>query len=301
MAAFSPLPLLAQRLRLRLQGGEVLLELVQPGPRARVGLLAQGLPLDLELHDPAGQLVQLGRHRVDLGAQARRRLVDQVDGLVGQEPVGDVAVGQHGRRHQGRVLDAHAVMDLVALLEPAEDGDGVLHRRLVHHDRLEAALEGRVLLDVLPVLVEGGGPDAVQLAPGQHGLEQVARVHGPLGRPRPHHGVELVDEEDDLPLRVLDGLEHRLQPLLELAAVLGPGDERAHVEGDDALALQALGDVPAHDPLGQPLHDRGLADAGRPDQHGVVLGAAREDLDHPPDLLVAADDGIELALPGRAR
>ena len=60
-------------------------------------------------------LVQLGRHRVDLGAQLGRRLIDQVDGLVGQEAVGDVAVRQHRRRHQGRVLDADAVMHLVAL------------------------------------------------------------------------------------------------------------------------------------------------------------------------------------------
>ena len=66
------------------------------------------------------------RHGVDLGAQLGRRLVHQVDGLVGQEAVGDVAVGQHRRRHQGRVLDAHAVVALVALLQAAQDRDGVL-------------------------------------------------------------------------------------------------------------------------------------------------------------------------------
>ena len=47
-------------------------------------------------------LVELGRHRVDLGAQLGRRLVDQVDGLVGQEAVGDVAVRQHRRGRPGR-------------------------------------------------------------------------------------------------------------------------------------------------------------------------------------------------------
>ena len=64
------------------------------------------------------------------------------------------------------------------------------------------------------------------------------------------------------------------------------------------LLLEPLGHVAAHDPLGQPLHDRRLADAGRADQHGIVLGAAREDLDDAPDLLVAADDRVELALLG---
>ena len=36
------------------------------------------------------------------------------------------------------------------------------------------------------------------------------------------------------PFGLGDFLEDRLEPLLELAAVLRPGDERAHVERDDA-------------------------------------------------------------------
>ena len=78
--------------------------------------------------------------------------------------------------------------------------DGVLDRRLIDHDRLEAALQGGVLLDVLAVLVERGGADAVQLAAGQHRLEQVAGVHRPFGLAGADDGVQLVDEQDDLPL-----------------------------------------------------------------------------------------------------
>ena len=65
------------------------------------------------------------------------------------------------------------------------------------------------------------------------------------------------------------------------------------------LSLQPLGHVAGHDALGQALDDGGLAHAGLADQHRVVLGAAREHLDHAADLLVAADDRIELALAGR--
>ena len=253
------LPLLPQGLGLLLQARELPLELHQPVAGGGVGLLLQRLALDLELQDAARDLVQLGRHRVDLGAQPRRRLVHQVDGLVGQEPIGDVAVRQHGRGHHRRVLDAHAVVVLVPLAQPAEDRDRVLHRGLIDHDGLEAPLEGGVLFDVLLVLVERGRADAVQLAAGQGRLEQIARVHGPLGRARAHDRVQLVDEEDDLALRVLHGLEDGLEPLLELATVLGAGDQRAHVERHDALVLQPLGHVAADDALGQPLDDRGLA------------------------------------------
>ena len=51
---------------------------------AVVGLLRERRLLDLELADAPLDDVDLERHRVDLDAQARRRLVDEVDRLVGQ-------------------------------------------------------------------------------------------------------------------------------------------------------------------------------------------------------------------------
>ncbi len=91
--------------------------------------------------------------------------------------------------------------------------------------------------------------------------------------------------------------EHGLEPVLELAAVLGAGDHGAEVEGDQPLVLEPLGHVAAHDALGQPLDDGRLAHAGLADQHGVVLGAPRQHLHDAADFLVAADHRIELALP----
>jgi hypothetical protein len=113
--------------------------------------------------------------------------------------------------------------------------------------------------------------------------------------------VELVDEEDDPALAVLDLLQDGLQPLLELAAELGARDERAEVQRDDALVLEPFGHVAAHDALGEALGDRGLADARLADEHGVVLRPPAEHLDDAPDLVVATDDGIELAGPRLGR
>ena len=89
--------------------------------------------------------------------------------------------------------------------------------------------------------------------------------------------------------------EDGLQPLLELAAVLRARQQRADVERPHALALQPFGHVAGDDPLREPLDDGGLAHAGVADQHGVVLRPPREHLDDAPDLLVAADDRVELA------
>ena len=50
------------------------------------------------------------------------------------------------------------------------------------------------------------------------------------------------------------------------------------------------------DALGEPFGDGRLAHARLPDQDGVVLGAAREDLNDAPDFLLATDNRVELAL-----
>ena len=167
--------------------------------------------------------------------------------------------------------------------------------RLADEDGLEAALERGVLLDVLAVLVEGGGADGAQLAAREHRLQKIGCVDRALGGAGADDRVQLVHEEDDLALGGLDLLEDGLEALLELAAVLGAGEQGADVEGDHPAVAKRLGDVAGDDPLREALDDGGLADAGVADQDGVVLGAAGEDLDDPADLLVAADHGVELA------
>jgi hypothetical protein len=94
----------------------------------------------------------------------------------------------------------------------------------------------------------------------------------------------------------LDLVEHGLQALLELAAIFRAGDQRAHVERHQLLVLQAFRHVAIDDAQGEAFGDGGLADAGFADQDGIVLGAARQDLDRAADLVVAADHRVELAL-----
>ncbi len=243
-----------------------------------------------------GLVVRRRGHAAD--AQPAAGLVDEVDGLVRQVAVGDVAVGQVGGGDHGLVGDRHAVVRLVAVAQALQDLDGVAEGRLVDLDRLETALQGGVLLQVLAVLVEGGGADGLQLAAGQHRLQDRRRVDGPLGRAGTDERVQLVDEEDDVAPGA-DLLEHLLQALLEVTAVAGPGDQRPEVQGVELLALDRLGNVVGDDLLGQPLDDGRLADAGLADEHRVVLGAARQHLHDPLDLALPADDRVELAFSGQ--
>ena len=109
-------------------------------------------------------------------------------------------------------------------------------------DRLEAPFQRGVFLDVLAVFVQRGGADAAELAAGQRRLEQVGGVAAPFGPAGADDGVQLVDEEDHV-AGVDHFLEHGLEPLLELAAKLGAGDQGAHVQGDHTAVLEAFGHV----------------------------------------------------------
>ncbi len=235
-----------------------------------------------------------------LGQDALRRagLVDDVDRLVGQVAVVDVLGAQLGcgLQRAERVLDVVVVLE--AALEPLEDLDGLLDRGLDDVDLLEAPRQRRVLLEDAAVLGEGGRADALHLPAAQRRLEQVARVEGAAGgRAGADQGVDLVDEQDRARL-VLERLEHALEALLEVAAVLGAGQQRAHVERVDRRVGQHLGHLALRDSPGQALGDRGLADAGLADQQRVVLAPAAQDLDHALDLVLAADQRIDAAFAG---
>ena len=184
---------------------------------------------------------------------------------------------------------------LVAVLHAHQDFDRLALGRRIDLDRLEAALERAILLDVLPVLGRRRRADAADLAARQRRLEDVGRVERAFGRTRADQRVQLVDEHDDV--RVLGQLLHdRLEALFELTAVLGAGDDQRDVEREDPLVGEEVRHVAVDDLLRQAFDDGGLADAGLADEDGVVLGPAAEDLLDALELDVAADQRIELVL-----
>ena len=246
-----------------------------------------------------GQIIHLAGHTVHLSLDHGAGFIHQVDGLIRQEPIGDIAVGQGSGGDQGVVADLDAVEDLVPLLQAAQDGDGVLNGRFIHLHRLEPAFQRGVLLDILAVLVQRRRTDAVQLAAGQHRFEQVARIHGTVGLACTDDGVQLINEEDDLALTLLHLVQNALQALLELAAVLCTSHQRAHVQAEHGAVFQVFGHIAAHDPFGQALGDCRFADARLTDQAGVVLRLTGQDADDVADLLIPPDDGVQLLLAGQ--
>ena len=191
------------------------------------------------------------------------------------------------------------MVNLVLLLQAAQDRHRILDCWFGHKDRLEAAGQGGVLFHMLAILIQGRRPDAMQVAPRQGRLEQVGGVHRPLGLARADQGVHLVDEQDDRALGLGHFVEHRLEPLLELTAIFCARDQRAHIQRLKLLVLQAFGHVAIDDAQSQTFDNSGLTDPGLADQYGVILGAAAQHLNGTADFLITADDRIKLAVAGR--
>ena len=143
------------------------------------------------------------------------------------------------------------------------------------------------------IFIERRCTNAMQLAARQCWLDEVGRVHRAFAFASAHKRMHFVDEQYDVALGLLDLVEHALQPLFKLAAIFCPCNQRAHIEREQFAVLQAIGHIAIGDAQCQPLGNRGFANAGLADQHGIILGTAGEDLDGTADFFVAADDGVK--------
>jgi len=237
---------------------------------------------------------QLRRGRLRLHPHAGGRLIHQVDRLVGQKAVVDIPVRELHRGGQRLVGDAELVVRLVARAQTAQDRERILGARLTDGDRLEPALERRVLLNIFAVFPQRRRADDADLAAAQRRLDDVRRVHGALGAARADDGVQLVDEEDHV-AAPHDLLQQILDALLKFAAVLRARDHARQIERQDALVQQLLRHVRERDLLREALRHGRLADARLTDEHRVVLRPARKDLDRAGDLVLAPDHRVELA------
>ena len=100
----------------------------QPLQRSLVLLLLHGFTLDLQLDQPSVELVHDFGLGVELDLDLAGRLINQVDRLVGQEAIRDVAIRKPRRCQKRRVANPNAVMHFVLFLDAAQDRHCIFHR-----------------------------------------------------------------------------------------------------------------------------------------------------------------------------
>ena len=193
------------------------------------------------------------------------------------------------------------MVDFVALLEAAQNGDGILHAWFVNLHRLETTLQGRVLLDVFAIFVERGGSDAAQFPAGQLWLEQIGGIHRTFAGTGSDNGVQFVDKQNDLAFAGSDFLQKGLEPFFKFPAIFRSGEHAAEVHGNESFAHERFRDIARDDPPRQAFSDGGLAHAGFADEDRVVFAATTQDLHDTADFVIAADHRVDFSGLGAGR
>src|SRR5260370_31509290 len=108
-------------------------------------------------------------------------MIEQVDGFVGQEAVGDVAVRVIHGVLNGIVRVAHGVKLLVTFLDPVDDLDGLgfVWRRNLHG--FETPFERPVFLHRLAVFAGVGFPPALNFAASASRVQAIGGGVGGFG------------------------------------------------------------------------------------------------------------------------
>ena len=187
-------------------------------------------------------------------------------------------------------------MLLVLLLEATQDRNGVFNRRLGDKYGLETTCKSSVLLDVLAVFIQCSSTNCAELATGKRWLQDVASVHGALGSAGAHDGVELVDEEDNLAVRLGHLFYHALQAVLKLTTVLCACYQGGHIKFNKLFVAQSAWNVARNNALCQAFYDCGLTNTRLADKNRVVLGAATQNLNGTTNLFDTANNWIKLSL-----
>ena len=165
----------------------------------RAGLLFpfQDLDRNLQLVDPPLGVFDSGRRRTLAEPDPGAGGIQEADRLVGELPAADVAFGKFDRVGHRLVHDSHLVVQFERRDQASHHFDRGFLVRLVDLDRLEAAGEGGVLLEILFILRPRGRSDRAELTTGEGRFEQVRGVALAGLTAGADHRVGLVDEQND--------------------------------------------------------------------------------------------------------
>ena len=118
----------------------------------------------------------LGINKVEGQIHLGSSLIQEVNSLVWQEAILDVAVGEKRSSFDGRICVLDVMVVFVFFLNPFEDGNGFFYRRLVYLNGLHTALQCSVLLNDT-VFIESGCSDHLEFSASQSWFENVPSVH----------------------------------------------------------------------------------------------------------------------------
>ncbi len=168
-------------------------------------------------------------------------------------------------------VDLHPVEGLVAVAQTGQDSHGLLDDgspTMIGWKRRSRAASFSTCWRYSSSVV---APMHVQLAARQRRLEHVGGVHRALARAGADHGVQLVDEQQQVVAVVAHVLHQVRHPLLELAAVAAAGEHAREVERDQPPAGEQVRHVVVDEDWAIPSTIAVLPTPGSPMSTGLFL------------------------------
>ena len=132
-------------------------------------------------------------------------------------------------------------------------------------------------------------------AASQGWLEEVGCVALPCGAACTDHGVRFVDEKNDGGRGRLYFLDQTFEAIFEFSFDAGAGLQKREVERTDRDVLEHRRNIAGSDAQRKTFDDGGFADACFSGEDGIVLAAAREDVDDLSDFVITAENCINFS------
>ena len=136
----------------------------------------------------------------------------------------------------------------------------------------------------------------MKLTTRQSRLEHIARIHRAIARrTRSNNSMKLIDEQNNLTIRLLNFTKNRLQSVLEFTAVLSTSQHRRQVKRNQLTILQARRNITCNNTLGQTFNDCRFTSARFTNQYRVILCTTRKDLNGTTDFFRTTNNRIEFS------
>ena len=192
------------------------------------------------------------------------------------------------------------MVGFIPVPQTVQDRQGLLRRRLSHLHRLEPPFQGRVLLNMLAVFIQGCRADALDFSPAQRRFQDVRGIQAAFRAAGADDRMNFVNEQQDI-AGLVQLVQHVFHPLLKFAPVLGARHHAADIQAQHPLAQQHFRHIPLGNPLRQAFRHRAFAHSRFPDQHRIVLRPADQNLNNPLNLVFPADHRIQFIFLRRGR
>ena len=232
--------------------------------------------------------------------QAGAGFINQINGLIRQETIRDIALGQCRCLMADFIGNVHAVEGFIIAAHALEDFRGICDGRLRNGYRLEAALQGGVFLNIFAVFCEGCRADDLNFTAGQSRLEDVCGVHRAFRVARADDVVNLVNDKNDVAER-LDFIDESLHTAFKLAAELCTRDEGSQIQQVYFLVFELVRHIALGNANGKTFCDSGFADTRLTNQTRIVFLTAVQNLNDAFGFAVSANDCIKLSFAGAIR